>query len=71
MASNSIVRLRSDETAARIGVSISTLAKWRMRREGPPFHRCGPRIIYYRPEEIEAWLAECDQRDASASRKAG
>jgi predicted DNA-binding transcriptional regulator AlpA len=54
-------RLRAVKAADYIGVSRSTLAKWRMRGEGPPWHRCGPRIVYYIPIEIDAWLAGCDQ----------
>lgn len=30
----------------------STLAKWRMNGGGPPYHRCGPRIVYYYKSEI-------------------
>ena len=36
-------------------VSRSTLAKRQMRNEGPPNHRCGPRIVYYVKDEIDAW----------------
>jgi len=53
-------RLRAKEAAEYMGVSSSTLAKWRMRNEGPPYHRCGPRIVYYLQEEIDAWQAKCD-----------
>jgi predicted DNA-binding transcriptional regulator AlpA len=60
MISNSRDRLRAVEAARYIGVSRSTLSKWRMRREGPPFHHCGPRIVYYFVDEIEAWLKACD-----------
>jgi hypothetical protein len=35
-----------------------------MRAVGPPFHHCGPRIVYYFKDEIDAWLAECDRRQA-------
>lgn len=56
-------RLRATGAAAYLGVSRSTLAKWRMRGEGPVFHRCGPRLVYYFKDEIDAWLAECDRRE--------
>lgn len=56
-------RLRAAAAATYLGVSRSTLAKWRMKEGGPVFHRCGPRIVYYFREEIDAWLAECDRRD--------
>lgn len=57
------VRLRAAQAAAYLEISRSTLAKWRMREEGPAFHRCGPRIVYYFKDEIDAWLDECDRRD--------
>lgn len=53
-------RLRANEAAEYMRVSRSTLAKWRMRSEGPRYHRCGPRIVYYLKEEIDAWQAQCD-----------
>jgi predicted DNA-binding transcriptional regulator AlpA len=62
MTSNVRDRLRAVEAAHYLGVSRSTLAKWRMNGAGPVYHRCGPRIVYYLRDEIDAWLAECDRR---------
>jgi hypothetical protein len=39
-----------------------------MKGEGPPYHRCGPRIVHYFADEIEGWLAECDARERAKSR---
>lgn len=50
-------KLLAREAARFLRVSASTLAKWRMRREGPPFHRCGPKIVVYYRDELDAWLA--------------
>jgi predicted DNA-binding transcriptional regulator AlpA len=55
-------RLRAIQAAAYLNVSRSTLAKWRMRGEGPPHHRCGPRIVFYYQDEIDGWLTDCDRR---------
>jgi predicted DNA-binding transcriptional regulator AlpA len=60
-------RIRAARAAAYLNVSRSTLAKWRMRGEGPPWHRCGPRIVYYVQAEIDAWLNECDRRSYQPS----
>ena len=60
-------RLRAAEAAHFLQVSRSTLAKWRMNGRGPIYHRCGPRIVYYYRDEIEAWLADCDKRVTSPS----
>jgi predicted DNA-binding transcriptional regulator AlpA len=62
-------RLRAVAAAKYMGVSRSTLAKWRMKGEGPPYHRCGPRIVYYFQDEIDVWLAECDRRSCGRKRE--
>jgi predicted DNA-binding transcriptional regulator AlpA len=56
-------RLRAATTAHYLGLSRSTLAKWRMNGAGPPYHRCGPRIVYYYRDEVDAWLLDCDERE--------
>lgn len=66
MSSQQSSRLRAAEAANYLRVSRSTLAKWRMSRVGPPFHRCGPRLIYYLQHEIDEWLAACDAAESSA-----
>ena len=65
MTTSSTIRLRSAQAAQYLGISRSTLAKWRMRKVGPPAHRCGPRIIFYLEHEITAWLEECDASGAA------
>lgn len=60
MTSEQPRRLRAIEAANYLRVSRSTLAKWRMSRVGPPFHRCGSRLVYYFQHEIDAWLVTCD-----------
>jgi excisionase family DNA binding protein len=62
-------RLRAVEAANYLRVSRSTLAKWRMRGEGPLHHRCGPRIVQYYKDEIDAWLHDCDARESHAKAK--
>lgn len=63
-------RLWANEAAKYLQLSRSTLAKWRMRGEGPPYHRCGSRLIYYFRPEIDAWLAACDESAQAHSAKA-
>jgi predicted DNA-binding transcriptional regulator AlpA len=62
-------RIRAASAAHYLNLSRSTLAKWRMKGEGPRYHRCGPRIVYYYRDEIDRWLAECDERELSARAK--
>jgi predicted DNA-binding transcriptional regulator AlpA len=61
-------RLRAVQVAEYLGISRSTLAKWRMRRIGPPYHRCGPRIVYYSKAEVDSWLEACDRNSTDARR---
>lgn len=55
-------RLRAAQIASYLGVTRSTLAKWRMKDIGPIYHRCGPRIVYYYKAEVDQWLEECDRK---------
>lgn len=70
MTPNNRERLRAVEAANYLRVSRSTLAKWRMNGEGPTYHRCGPRIVYYYKDDIDNWLIECDRRSRSDPKKA-
>ncbi len=42
--------------AGLVGCVVSTLQKWRVRGDGPPFVKVG-RLVRYRPEDVEAWVA--------------
>ncbi len=50
--------LTPDQTSARVKIAKQTLARWRVEGRGPRFVRLGNRI-FYRPGDIEAWLATC------------
>lgn len=45
--------LTAEEAAARLGVSVATLSRWRLRRIHLPFVRVGS-TYRYRPEDVEA-----------------
>lgn len=51
------VRYRPPQAAQRIGVSSSTLAKWRVYGTGPRFERLGPKLIVYSEEALEEFLS--------------
>jgi predicted DNA-binding transcriptional regulator AlpA len=54
---NSSIRvLRTPEAAAYVGLSPSTLEKFRLSGEGPSYHKAGPKIVIYRVEDLDAWL---------------
>jgi predicted DNA-binding transcriptional regulator AlpA len=50
-------RLRSPAAAAYLGLSASTLAKMRLRGDGPVYSKAGPRIVVYDVADLDAWLA--------------
>jgi excisionase family DNA binding protein len=57
--------LSTEEVADWLGVPPTTIYNWRTRHEGPRGFRVG-RWIRFRREDVEAWIAEQVQRDASA-----
>lgn len=51
------ILIPSSEAAAIMGVAPSTLDNWRVRGEGPPFHKTPGRTgkVMYDPVDIAAW----------------
>ena len=49
--------LDTKEAARRMGISYSQLSRMRLEGKGPPSIKFG-KVYRYRPETIEAWLAE-------------
>ena len=54
------ILIPSREAAAFIGVSPATLDNWRVRGDGPPFHKTPGRKgkVLYDPADIEAWRTQ-------------
>ena len=44
-----------EEAAAKTGMSVSTLNKWRVAGFGPKFVKLGKRVLY-RDEDIESFI---------------
>ncbi len=44
------------ETARQLNVSIPTLRRWRLLRQGPPFRKLGA-LVRYDQREVEHWVA--------------
>ena len=49
--------LRPPAAAEYLGLSPSTLAKMRLRGDGPPYSKCGPRVVIYSVEDLDGYLA--------------
>lgn len=56
MAIDNPLVLDATETAKRLGLSTSTLAKMRLYGTGPAFSKLGRRVVY-RLVDLEAWIA--------------
>lgn len=65
MSSNEPTHLRVTEAAAYIGLSISTLAKMRLRGDGPVYAKAGLRIVVYDRKDLDAWLSGRKRRSTS------
>jgi hypothetical protein len=49
-------RLRTEAAARYVGLAPSTLAKMRVRGDGPPFSKAGLRVVVYDIEDLNNWL---------------
>ncbi len=57
MNSNSQIILRPPEASKYLRLSVSTLAKARLRGDGPKFLRLSARAIGYLQSDLDAWLS--------------
>ena len=49
-------KLRTEAAARYVGLRPQTLAKMRVRGDGPPFSKTGKRVVVYDVRDLEAWL---------------
>jgi predicted DNA-binding transcriptional regulator AlpA len=57
MESTSISKLLNEHDVARItGLSVASVRRWRLLRQGPLYLKLGS-AVRYRAEDISAWLA--------------
>ena len=59
--------LRPPAAAARVGLSASTLAKMRMRGDGPVYSKVGAKIVIYSTADLDAWVASRGRSSTSDS----
>jgi predicted DNA-binding transcriptional regulator AlpA len=65
MQANEKHRFRTREAAAYVRLAPSTMAKMRMRGDGPQYSKAGPRVVIYYQDELDAWLAARSRRSTS------
>ena len=49
-------RLRVSDAARYLGLSESTLAKMRLRGDGPPYSKAGARVVVYALADLNDYL---------------
>jgi len=55
-ASNTLETLLNEHDVARItGLSVASVRRWRLLRQGPKYLKIGA-AVRYRPEDVSAWL---------------
>jgi excisionase family DNA binding protein len=50
--------LTPKQAAEHLSIPAGTLAQWRSQGRGPKYHKLGGRLVRYRLEDLEAYLAE-------------
>jgi len=64
-------KVRPVEAAAFLGMSPSTLAKMRLRGDGPPYAKLGKRIVLYDVCDLESWVTARKRMSTSDSSGSG
>jgi predicted DNA-binding transcriptional regulator AlpA len=63
------VLLDTNATAKRLGIKVPTLAKTRLRGDGPPYIRIGGKVLYDE-KDVEAFIAERPRLNSTADAQA-
>lgn len=70
MKTNTPQRLLTEqEVAISCSISVLTLRKWRCQKRGPQFVKIGS-LVRYRPEAVDAWIAEQAEHQTTHSEAA-
>nr|WP_282567794.1 helix-turn-helix domain-containing protein [Devosia sp. 1635] len=57
--------LRPSEAADFLRLSTSTLAKMRLRGDGPPYVKSGLKVVLYHSPDLHEWLARRKRNSTS------
>lgn len=70
MSQNTPQRLINEhDVAASCSISVLTLRKWRVQKRGPQYIKIGA-LVRYRPEDVDAWIAEQQSPSVAVSEAA-
>jgi predicted DNA-binding transcriptional regulator AlpA len=50
--------LNENDVARMTGLSVASVRRWRLLRQGPRYVKIGA-AVRYRPEDLAAWLESC------------
>lgn len=65
-APKSIAQLLNEHAVAQLlDVSVATVRRWRLLREGPQFIRVGAASVRYRPEDLQTYINQCPASGSS------
>lgn len=56
--------VRMQDLARELGVSRSTLRRWKNRPDFPRFYRLGPATPMFRRDEVRAWIDRLQEKAA-------
>ena len=62
---SSLRKMRPPEAAHYLGISESSLAKWRCSGTGPPYMKLGERVVVYDQSQLDSWLQSRSRRSTS------
>jgi excisionase family DNA binding protein len=66
---NQLNQLLNEHAVAKLlGVSVATVRRWRLLRQGPTFIRVGAASVRYRQEDLKAYLEQCPSFGESSKR---
>ena len=60
-------RLKPTQAADYLGLKPSTLAKWRVRGDGPRYAKLGRKIVVYETDDLDQWVAGQKRSSTSES----
>ena len=63
------ILLTPQQLAARCGLALSTLAKMRLRGDGPTYVKIGA-AVRYRDDDVQTWLAAQPRRRSTSDLQA-
>lgn len=58
-------KMRAPEAADYLGLSASTLAKMRLRGDGPAYSKAGRKVVLYDMASLDSWFASRQRRSTS------